>query len=343
MNNLLDAMIAAKLAGGGGGGGEVTPASIVTATGQMTDAQKAATTQNIGAVSDIEFTPTVILLSVDGGTVELDLSGIGLTVQQFLEAYIAGKRFFFVLVKGNGVVSLTPSYLDVTNTRIVLTGYDNGSLYVTDLSAEGAYVMIGSLEALPSTESLQLTATPTAGPSGNTLMSGTWSGATWEEVVAAIQNSRLIQVDVTNIGKITLLYNLGSATNASSNAFVYNVGGTVYNVYVELLSVDGDNVFYLSIINDHTKTETISGATPTITPAVNTIYKCGALDSLTITDPPAQGAYSIVFTSGATATVTAFPASILGLESFAAAANTIYEINVLDNRAVVGSWAVSST
>lgn len=34
MNNLLDAMIAAKLAGGGGGGGgEVTPESIVTATG----------------------------------------------------------------------------------------------------------------------------------------------------------------------------------------------------------------------------------------------------------------------------------------------------------------------
>lgn len=49
MNNILDALIAAKLAGGGGGGGEVTPASIVTATGQMTDEQKAATRANIGA------------------------------------------------------------------------------------------------------------------------------------------------------------------------------------------------------------------------------------------------------------------------------------------------------
>lgn len=87
----------------------------------------------------------------------------------------------------------------------------------------------------------------------------------------------------------------------------------------------------------------VSGTTPTVTPEDNTIYKCGTLDSLTITDPPAQGAYSIVFTSGATATVTTFPASILGLESFAAEANTIYEINVLDNRAVVGSWAVVST
>lgn len=86
---------------------------------------------------------------------------------------------------------------------------------------------------------------------------------------------------------------------------------------------------------------TVSGATPTITPATNTIYNCGELTSLTISNPPATGAYSIVFTSGSTATVTMFPASILGLENFAAEANTIYEINVLDNRAVIGSWAVS--
>ena len=52
MNNLLDAMIAAKLAGGGGGGGEVTPASIVTATGQMTAEQKAQTRGNL-AIMDV--------------------------------------------------------------------------------------------------------------------------------------------------------------------------------------------------------------------------------------------------------------------------------------------------
>lgn len=85
----------------------------------------------------------------------------------------------------------------------------------------------------------------------------------------------------------------------------------------------------------------VSGSTPTITPAANTIYKCGELTSLTISNPPATGAYSIVFTSGSTATTTTFPATILGLEDFAAEANTVYEINVLDNRAVVGSWAVT--
>lgn len=86
----------------------------------------------------------------------------------------------------------------------------------------------------------------------------------------------------------------------------------------------------------------VSGTTPTITPEANTIYNCGELTSLTISNPPATGAYSIVFTSGTTATETTFPAAILGLESFAAEVNTLYEINVLDNRAVVGSWAVSA-
>lgn len=86
----------------------------------------------------------------------------------------------------------------------------------------------------------------------------------------------------------------------------------------------------------------VSDTDPTITPAANTIYKCGTLDSLTITNPPATGAWSVVFTSGATATLTRIPITILGLEDFAAEANTLYEINVLDNRAVVGSWGVSA-
>lgn len=84
----------------------------------------------------------------------------------------------------------------------------------------------------------------------------------------------------------------------------------------------------------------VSGTTPTITPAANTTYNCGELTSLTISNPPATGAYSIVFTSGSTATTTTFPAAILGLENFAAEANTIYEINVLDNRAVYNGWGV---
>ena len=84
----------------------------------------------------------------------------------------------------------------------------------------------------------------------------------------------------------------------------------------------------------------VSGTTPTITPAANTIYNCGELTSLTISNTQASGAYSIVFTSGNTATETTFPSSILGLEDFAAKENAIYEINVLDNRAVYNGWGV---
>lgn len=85
-----------------------------------------------------------------------------------------------------------------------------------------------------------------------------------------------------------------------------------------------------------------SEATASITPQNNTIYQFGELTSLTITNPPATGAYSIIFTSGDTATTTVIPNTMLGLEDFASEANTIYEINVLNNRAVVGSWTVSA-
>ena len=99
--------------------------------------------------------------------------------------------------------------------------------------------------------------------------------------------------------------------------------------------LDSTNANVVSIVD-------IQSTTPTITPECNTIYECGELTSLTISNPPSSGAYSIVFTSGSTATTKTIPATILGLESFEPAANTIYEINVLNNRAVVGSWAVSS-
>ena len=86
----------------------------------------------------------------------------------------------------------------------------------------------------------------------------------------------------------------------------------------------------------------ITGTEYTLKPDPGTLYRCGELTSLTITDPPAVGAWMLVFSSGSTPTRTTIPASILGLEDFAAEANAIYEINVLDNRAVFGSWAVSA-
>lgn len=152
MNNLLDAMIAAKLAGGGGGGGEVTPASIVTATGQMSAAQKSQTRTNLGVVS----------------------------------------------------------------------------------------------------------------------------------------------------------------------------AATMGNIYTRLDALEGTTV-------------TVEGTTPTITPAANTIYECGELTSLTISNPPATGKYSIMFFSGATPTTT------VGIENFTAEANKRYKITVEDNYATYDSWPYTPT
>lgn len=87
--------------------------------------------------------------------------------------------------------------------------------------------------------------------------------------------------------------------------------------------------------------ETVSGTTPTITPAANTVYNCGELSSLTITSPPATGAWVIKFTSGSTPTTTTIPATVIFPEPFAAVANTRYEINVEDGYAVAIGWPVS--
>lgn len=81
----------------------------------------------------------------------------------------------------------------------------------------------------------------------------------------------------------------------------------------------------------------VSGTTPTITPAANTIYNCGELTSLTISNPPATGKYSIIFFSGATPTTT------VGIENFAAEANKRYKITVEDNYATYDSWPYTPT
>ena len=85
-----------------------------------------------------------------------------------------------------------------------------------------------------------------------------------------------------------------------------------------------------------------SGDTVTIAPVANNIYECGTLVSLTISNPPAQGMYTVFFTSGSTPTDVALPPEIKMPDGFKVEANREYEINVYQNRAVVGSWAVTA-
>lgn len=142
-----------------------------------------------------------------------------------------------------------------------------------------------------------------------------------------------------------------SKADTALQSYTEQYTGTITGITMNGVSKGTSGVVDLgTVVTEHQdltayelKPTTVSSSetTASITPQNNTIYQFGELTSLTIANPPATGAYSIVFTSGSTATTTVVPSTMLGLESFAAEANTIYEINVLDNRAVVGSWAVS--
>ena len=85
----------------------------------------------------------------------------------------------------------------------------------------------------------------------------------------------------------------------------------------------------------------LSGTEVTITPEPNTLYRCGELTALTVTDVASAGDFIICFTSGATATTTDFPASMVFPEAFAAEANTRCEINVSNGYALAVGWPVS--
>lgn len=87
----------------------------------------------------------------------------------------------------------------------------------------------------------------------------------------------------------------------------------------------------------------VTEANPVISPGKNCCYECdltSPVESLVISDPDETGHWRIVFGSGVVPTTTTIPATILGLEDFAAEEGMIYEIDVLDNRAKVGSWAI---
>lgn len=164
----------------------------------------------------------------------------------------------------------------------------------------------------------------------------------------ATKNTVNYETEVTN--KPTIPSEVTEQT-VSNWGFTKNTG-TITGVTMNGVSKGTSGVVDLgTVITSHQdlsnyelKPTTVSSSetTASITPQNNTIYQFGELTSLTITNPPATGAYSIIFTSGATATTTVIPNTMLGLEDFAAEANTIYEINVLNNRALVGSWAVNA-
>ena len=96
---------------------------------------------------------------------------------------------------------------------------------------------------------------------------------------------------------------------------------------------------------DHTVIVDVSGTTPSITGAADTLYKCGTCSTLSIS-VPSSGIIDVIFTSGSTATVlTVTPPTgktikwpgwfnPVGLDS-----NTTYEINIMEGEyGAVTAW-----
>lgn len=88
---------------------------------------------------------------------------------------------------------------------------------------------------------------------------------------------------------------------------------------------------------------TVSGTTPTIAAADNTIYKCGTCSTLEITSFPATGIFAVIFESGSTATTLTVPQTLIMPDSFTVEANKRYEVSVMDGYATAQGWAVSAS
>lgn len=88
--------------------------------------------------------------------------------------------------------------------------------------------------------------------------------------------------------------------------------------------------------------ETVSGTSASIDAEINTMYLCGTMAALTIDTFPPTGIFSVVFTSGSTATTLTVPNTLHMPDGFTVEANKRYEINVLDGYACAQGWTVSA-
>lgn len=125
---------------------------------------------------------------------------------------------------------------------------------------------------------------------------------------------------------------------------VYDDSDDYATVYQFVATTNGITDFwsyYETYYQPMPKAVTVSGTTPTIIPERNHDYQCGELASLTISNPPPQGVYSIKFTSGSTPTQLSVPQTLVMPDGFTVEANTRYEINVEDGYALCAGWAVS--
>jgi len=108
-----------------------------------------------------------------------------------------------------------------------------------------------------------------------------------------------------------------------------------------LTPITREEYFINKIAESVGSSETVTDTDLTLDAVANRIYRCGELDSVTVSSFPEIGGFTLIFTSGSTATDADWGELVMP-EDFSVSANTRYEVNVLDGYAVVASWAVSS-
>ena len=167
---------------------------------------------------------------------------------------------------------------------------------------------------------------------------------TFAEITAAISAGKTVIVtDGESI--YNCVYCDGISLAEFSNHSVEGGTATLSTILID----DSDAcTFEAFFAEPKTKHISYNGSTRTITPEANTVYTCGEMTSLTISNPPATGDYAIKFTSGATPTTAVIPPKPAMRwqtddneppQGFPAA-NTRYEINVSDTYVVLASWPV---
>lgn len=84
----------------------------------------------------------------------------------------------------------------------------------------------------------------------------------------------------------------------------------------------------------------LPGTEITLNPQAESVYNCGTLTGLTITDYPTRGSFAVSFTSGAVPTVLIVLQALVMPKDYSIQANTRYELNVQDGYAPVAGWEI---
>ena len=342
----LHDLILSDLRGGSGGGGSVDGSAVVYVPyDELTNAK-------IETLIAEEKTPYTIWTKTDGSselTVYYFAFRESATMHYFIgwdnvTAISRDPREMSVVVvadNGSGQTTRIRSIVEIP-TQQSLESTLNGYVLESDFDAVADLLPMETLEMTLSNGVMSLNLTSIGGIVG--FAEAYYSGKNLLFILPITQ----IDPSSSNLGSIA--FTITGAYNGSDQTQMFLAVASEFNgvAYSAVLRPANANTMSgtLTATPIGTKRIAMTAQDETAELQPNVLYVFPEMANLTITlaaitDSTIANEFHFFFTSGATATATDFPA-IPGLDDFAAEANTLYEINVLDNRALVGSWVVSA-